>query len=249
MNNEFIETRKLFQTVFQYDRTKPLSFDQWLKIPDDQKSAVLYLQFYDQITLAWDKTKSFYTLTADGVSTVLQYLEKNVPIIKANPKKFNERYIYRVAYNCLYCICHDLIYPRRAYEHEVPEQLVSHNDSENVFSYYDLESDECDTVDSQIAEKSADKQLEIFWNAIEQDEDITVVIEKFLDIPDEQIKYHLKSKFGNRRYRIPSYNKLRPALELAPKTISAVIQDLLDPESDMFNPEFDLAEFKVALGY
>ena len=138
MNNEFVETRKLFQTIFNYDKTKPLTFDQWMEFPDDQKSAVLYLRFYDQITLAWDKTKSYYTLTADGVSTVLQYLEKNVPIIKANANKFNERYIYRVAYNCLYCICHDLIYPRLAYEHEVPEELSGHGDDGTSFSYYDI---------------------------------------------------------------------------------------------------------------
>lgn len=247
MNNEFIETRKLFQTVFQYDRTKPLSFDQWLKIPDDQKSAVLYLQFYDQITLAWDKTKSFYTLTADGVSTVLQYLEKNVPIIKANPKKFNERYIYRVAYNCLYCICHDLIYPRLAYEHEVPEEISGHSDDGSRFSYYDLISDRNDDIEKQIADIEADRQLQIFWDAVEKDEDTTMVIEKFLDIPNDQIIKHLKVKFGTKKKRIPT--SINKKLNDVPKMISSVILDLCDPDSDIFNPEFNLSEFKIALSY
>ena len=247
MNNEFIETRKLFQTVFQYDRTKPLSFDQWLKIPDDQKSAVLYLQFYDQITLAWDKTKSFYTLTADGVSTVLQYLEKNVPIIKANPKKFNERYIYRVAYNCLSCICHDLIYPRLAYEHEVPEEISGHSDDGSRFSYYDLISDRNDDIEKQIADIEADRQLQIFWDAVEKDEDTTMVIEKFLDIPNDQIIKHLKVKFGTKKKRIPT--SINKKLNDVPKMISSVILDLCDPDSDIFNPEFNLSEFKIALSY
>ena len=249
MNNEFAETRKLFQTIFHYDKTRPLSYDQWMKIPDDQKSAVLYLQFYDQITLAWEKTKSYYTLTADGVSIVLQYLEKNVRIIKENSNKFNARYIYRVAYNCLYCICHDLIYPRLAYENEIPEQVSVHNDNENSFSYYDIKSDNHDDIEIQLAEIEADKQLQIFWDAIEKDEDTTIVIEKFLGIPDDQIRHHLKSKFGNKRYRIPSSTKLRPILDMVPDTINAVIGDLLDPESDMFNSEFDLSEFKQALSY
>ena len=49
--NPFTETKNLFAQYLEYDR--PLDFDQWAQVADDQKAAVLYLQFYDQITLAW----------------------------------------------------------------------------------------------------------------------------------------------------------------------------------------------------
>lgn len=247
MSNEFLETKKLFQTIFNYDKTEPLTFDQWMRFPDDQKSAVLYLRFYDQITLAWENTKSFYTLTADGVSIVLQYLEKNVPIIKANSNKFNERYIYRVAYNCLYCICHDLIYPRMAYEHETPEQVAACN-GDSSFSFYDMKYDETDTIEYQISENIADRQLEIFWNAVERDVDTTVVVEKFLDVPNEQIAEHIKQKFGISVKRIPSTRSLKSALESVPNMLSSTILNLIDPKSDIFDPEFNISEFKLALG-
>lgn len=117
MANPFIETKNLIISYLEY--SEPLSFDQWASIADDQKAAVLYVQFFDQITLAWYKADSLQRgSTEDGVSTVLQYLQKNVPIIMAAPKKFTPAYIYRVAYNCLYCICHDIKRDKERFEHE-----------------------------------------------------------------------------------------------------------------------------------
>ena len=249
MNNEFTETKKLFQTVLNYDNTKPLTYDRWLAIPDDQKSAVLYLAFYEQITLAWEKTKSFYTPTSDGVSIVLQYLEKNVSIIQKHPERFTSSYIYRVAYNCLYCECHDKLILKRAYEHEVPEEITVHTNDGEAFSYYDVYYNDRDNVDIQIDGYEKDCQLEIFWNAIEQDISTTVLVEKFLEIPNDQIICHLNNKFGKNNYKIPTESKLRPAMELLPKMISGVIQDLVDPYSDMYDPRFNIAQFKAALGY
>lgn len=249
MNNEFTETRKLFLTLLNYDSTKPLNYDQWLAIPDDQKSAALYLNFYEQITLAWENTKSFYTPTSDGVSCVLQYLEKNVSRIKAEPKKYTARYIYRVAFNCLYCECHDKLCTRRVYENEVSESICVHTDNGQDFSFFDLMYDSRDDILDQIDSKDKDLQLQIFWDAIEQDVPTTVLMEKFFDVPNSQIIHHLNTKFGKDDYIIPAKSTLRPAMELVPKVISNVILDLLDPESDMYNPEFNLSQFKAALGY
>lgn len=102
----FYDTRNLYRESTQY--TKPLSFEEWNLRPELHKAAILFVQFFSQITLAWDKANSYDFIEGeDGVSTICQYLEKNVPIIENNPKRFTPAYIYKVAYNCLYCICHD----------------------------------------------------------------------------------------------------------------------------------------------
>ena len=76
MNNQFRETRKLYINYLQY--TKPLSYVEWVALPEDHKAAALFVQYFDQIELAWYKAKSFFTSEEDGVYTVMQYLMKNV---------------------------------------------------------------------------------------------------------------------------------------------------------------------------
>ena len=91
MSNAFSETRNLFITSTGY--TRPLSYDEWNMVPSEHKAAVLFVQFYDEITLAWYKTKSFFVVEEDGVSTMLQYLMKNVPINENDSKRFKPSYI------------------------------------------------------------------------------------------------------------------------------------------------------------
>ena len=124
---EFAKTRKLFLEYTQY--SEPLSYESWMSISDDLKAAVLFVQFYDNITLAWYKVKSFYTPEENGVECILQYLIKNVPIIAADPNRFSAAYIYRVAFNCLYCICHDIKKDKERYEKEC-SNIVYDNDTE-----------------------------------------------------------------------------------------------------------------------
>lgn len=115
--SEFAITRDLFTAYTGYN--KPLSFAEWLEVADDCKAAVLYCQFYEQITLAWYKLVSVYSSDADGVAEVLQYLQKNVQTIKDDPKRFSPSYIYKVAYNCLYCLCRDPNRYKAIYENEM----------------------------------------------------------------------------------------------------------------------------------
>lgn len=137
--NEFNETRKLFIESIGYEQ--PLTYDLWMDIPADLKSAALFVEFYDQITLAWYKTKSFYTEDADGVSTMMQYLEKNVPVIEQDRERFSPAYIYRVAYNCLYCICHDIKRDRERYENETSNVVQSDGEELDLFDTVQEDSD------------------------------------------------------------------------------------------------------------
>ena len=100
--NQFVETKKMYEAAVGVKY--PLSYEGWLAVRDDLKAIALYVQFFDEITLAWLKAKSDFTPDEDGVSTVMQYLIKNVPIIVADRKKYSPQYIYRIAYNCMGCL-------------------------------------------------------------------------------------------------------------------------------------------------
>lgn len=101
IGNSFYATRNMFRNYINYER--PLTFEEWSSIDDDKKAAVLYVQFFDQITLAWYKLKTDAAIEEDCVSEVLMYLIKNVPVIESNPFRFKPSYIYKVVYNCIYC--------------------------------------------------------------------------------------------------------------------------------------------------
>lgn len=159
MSSAFNETKKLFTNYIGYNR--PLSYSEWLAVADDSKAAVLFVQFYEQITLAWFKSKSFFVLEEDGVETVLQYLVKNVPIIAEDGKKFTPSYIYRVAYNCLYCISHDIQRDIERYEREI-SNIVGYEDEElDLFdTVVDNTYDSSDSYNDQLTRKR-------FWEIID----------------------------------------------------------------------------------
>ena len=74
MGTQFHQTKVRFREFANYER--PLTYEEWMTAPDECKAAILYVQFYDQITLAWNKLHSVYSDINDGVSEVLQYLNK-----------------------------------------------------------------------------------------------------------------------------------------------------------------------------
>lgn len=167
MGNAFATTLGLFRSNVNY--TRPLSYEEWLALPEDHKAAVLYCQFYEQITLAWYKVVSVYSNDEDGVDEVCQYLMKNVEKINGNPKKFTPAYIYKVAYNCLYCLCRDPNRYKRTYE----------NECSNIFGSGDDEFDIFDTVGtdgSEFTRDAKDIQREKFWKIIESKGKETILV-------------------------------------------------------------------------
>lgn len=168
MNNQFKETRIFFYNIIPYDPNRPLTYDDWMKLPDDYKCAALYLEFYDQITLAWEKTKSLYTPTSDGVSILLQYLDKNVKVISEDPNRYSPGYIYKIAFNALYCECHDRVSTARAFKNEVSEQSMLKNSEGDAISYFDVFSADCKTLEMQISDEKKDELRMIFWKIVEK---------------------------------------------------------------------------------
>lgn len=172
MSNAFVDTKNCFTSYLGY--TTPLSYAQWLAAPDDHKAAILYVQFYEEITLAWYKCRSLYTPEERGVEEMMTYLMKNVPILMANPKRFTSNYIYRVAYNCLYCICHDIQRDKERFALERSNILAVGDDEVDLFDTT-AELEGLDSVwEGRIASSA-------FWKLFEdQDEATFMVINKLL---------------------------------------------------------------------
>ena len=165
--SEFYTTRDLFAAYTHYNR--PLSYDEWLDVTDDLKAAVLYCQFFEQITLAWYKLKSVYSSEADGVDEAVQYLQKNVAIIKNDENRFNPSYIYKIMYNCLYCLCRDPNRYKKAYENECSNIQMS---SDGEYDLFDTFADHSNSIESCMM--SSEK--EHIWRVIESRGRKTVIV-------------------------------------------------------------------------
>lgn len=171
MSKQFYETRSLFRSYINY--TSPYSFDQWNSLPEDHKAAALYVQYFDQIILAWFKAKLPTATDEEGVETVCQYLLKNVPIIEKYPKRFTPAYIYKVAYNCIACIN----YGQKSFDKLKLEMsdVVDMGDG-TLGSLFDHIDDTKSKID---IEDKYDRAR--FWALIESDEDVKTVVDNILN--------------------------------------------------------------------
>lgn len=168
----FSTTRRMFINYLQY--RQPFSYAEWNELDEDHKAAALFVQFYDQIVLAWYKTKSYYTLEEDAVECALQYLVKNVPVIEKHPERFSASYIYKVAYNCLYCICHDIKRDRDRWELEVSN--IVETESGDTVDLFDTAVDE-DPIGDGVKQTA-------FWNTIKElglDDDMMEFVYSIVD--------------------------------------------------------------------
>lgn len=170
---EFYETRKLYRDYIHYE--KPLTFDQWSSLDHGYKAAVLFIQFFDEILLAWNKAKSYDGDELEAVETVNQYLIKNVDKIMEEPKRFKPAYIYRVAYNALYCICHDRVSDKDRREREV-DPYVDKGDGTYLNITDFIPSSKAQDDFEEVEDDRLAKSKE-FWDLVESvDKDADVII-------------------------------------------------------------------------
>lgn len=99
---QFMKTKIQFEEALDGLGCDSSNYWDWLLIPSDFKAIALYVQFYEQITLAWEKTKKPFVYEEDAVSTLMQYLLKNIPILESDRKRFTPAYIYKIAFNAFY---------------------------------------------------------------------------------------------------------------------------------------------------
>lgn len=97
---EFVETKKMFLPIFSGIKF-PITYEVWHNMDADIKAAALYLNFYPQITYAWQKFTRYIISDDIAVSAVMLKLMNNVSILDDNPKKFTCSYIYRISWNAI----------------------------------------------------------------------------------------------------------------------------------------------------
>ena len=202
----FFDTRSRF--IEYTDYTEPLTFEEWKAKPDDLKAGLLFVQFYNEITLAWDKADSRdFGDDAEGVTTILQYLQKQVShiqyyhkdditkkagiefrrnnpndyisvihhYIEENPNKFSPEYIYKVAYNCLYCVAgHDRKRDKDKMDNEISN--ITNVDGEEG-DLYDTIVDWSGSPESITLGLEFEKQ---FWDIIESEGDSAKRVMRYL---------------------------------------------------------------------
>lgn len=162
-NSVFYDTYRMYREYLGY--THEYTYKQWLRLDDKFKAAALYIQFYNEITLAWYKVKTEWSIEEEGVECVNQYLIKNVDKIKQDKKRFTPQYIYKVAWNCLYCVCIDPSKNKDRYYNETPSTFTCGDDELDWFDaigqYIDFDEDrEHRSFESFIM--SLDEELQIY---------------------------------------------------------------------------------------
>ena len=209
----FYETRNLFIELTQY--SGKLSYDEWNNSPRDHKAALLFVNFFSKMTQAWDKANAFDFIPGeDGVSIACQYLEKNVSRIEENPNKYTEAYIYKVAYNCMYCICHDLKSVKDRWENETSATVTHEEEELNLF---DKVSDSRGSAEDQSLFKEYQDE---FWRIVENsDPKCQKVIDYLLSSDPKMLKKLTKA---NRYYNVDPLSDIKVSLEEAETIISEI---------------------------
>ena len=201
----FGATFKMFRDHINY--TDPLSYDEWLASADDLKAAILYVQFFEQISLAWYKLKTDAAIEEECVEEVIQYLLKNVPIIEANESKFSPRYIYRICYNCIYCKSID------PYKGQTAKTSWYNNTTSQYLDCGDSVIDLCDNKPSEDAAVEDVLSRENFWKLIEDmGEDTLSLVSKLLGDgfdPDHRVSKSKQAAILDQlRERLAPYREL-----------------------------------------
>ncbi|MBO4542830.1 MAG: hypothetical protein J5725_06555 [Bacteroidales bacterium] len=170
-NGQFVQTKKLFRDYLSGYPKNP-TFEEWRDADPDDKAALLFVTFYQEITLAWYNAVVskgvIYVSQEDGVSTVLQYLMKNVTYISGDSKRYTPEYIYTVAYKCLLSLWQTRKTDRLRSDLEVPniwdvsaESTIQHPNlsSTGTVNLWDLVPSDDDDYETQ-------QVKEAIWNVI-----------------------------------------------------------------------------------
>lgn len=184
MNDVFKDTYDLFVESCQYENS--LTWDEWCKQPDDLKSAFLFIQFFSAIEAAKIRCNFSYLDEASLLELALQYLQKNVEIIKNDKKRFTSSYIYRVAYNCMYSLRKVQYLADTNYYEALSTSIISED------------NEDCCPSNKLVTEALASKCLEDIISENDYNNEFWKII---IDsgMPTEKVVHHLISDTSLRR--------------------------------------------------
>jgi len=176
VQNQFAQTLRMFQEFTNVDET--LTFDLWEGLNADQKSAALFVKFYDRITLAWYNTKGDHTIEEDGVAeaihicsklcglSVKQKSDKAHVACTVTSKTFTPQYIYHTMRNAFSSLNYERKSTRSQYQHP--------NDEITVQGQYFTDSSGTEADILLTVNGGTDAQVELeketFWDIIESQE-------------------------------------------------------------------------------
>lgn len=153
-NYQFYQTRDMFLDYLSGYPKHP-TFVEWNNADSDDKAALLYVAFFSEVTLAWEKTTTslgiVYVSQEDGVSTVLQYLMKNVDKIAADEKRYSPGYIYKVCYNCLLSLWRTRGTDAQRSACEISNEYVDGDVDVNLWDLVPSEDDDIETQETKEA--------------------------------------------------------------------------------------------------
>jgi len=138
----FISTKQMFRE-YLVGYSYPLTYEAWVKADEEDKAALLFVNFYNQITLAYTnvvtKYNADYIIAEDAVSNILGVLIKNSNILTENEdggKRFTPGYFYSVCWGCLFSMVRSIATQKRN-EHEISNEL-SDEDGDLLVNLFDL---------------------------------------------------------------------------------------------------------------
>lgn len=166
VSNQFYQTRNMFKEACGWEH--PLTYDDWMKVSDDMKAAILYIQFFDQVTLAWSRLRTPAAVEEECVSEVLMYLQKNVDKIRSDEKRFTPAYLYRVCYNCIYCRSVDPYSGQTAatsWYNNTTSNIM--NGPEDTFDLFDL-TESKSSASYPESEEEHNTEVNTFWQRVQE---------------------------------------------------------------------------------
>ena len=172
---QFQSTFEVFEPAVKATRLNLNKYEGWIHLPDDLKVAGLYVRFFSQIKLAWAKSARPYIEEELAVSTLIQYLMKNVDLIKWQRKRYCEAYIYSVAFNALFPLTrvqsyHDWYYGVMStpfYERDEDAFMTAMQNANSDFE--NAMYTDCWNVEhehTEFSDELLDKQVADLWNWI-----------------------------------------------------------------------------------
>ena len=152
-NYQFVETYNMFME--HLGSPKDVSYDDWMRADAEDKAALLFVHFYEAITQAWYNAVTQYNIvyvsSDEGVSTVLQYLMKNVSKIEVDEKRYTHTYIYRVCYNCLSAFCGTQGTARQRCSSEISNEYTDGDVQVNLFDLVPATDEDLETIQARAA--------------------------------------------------------------------------------------------------
>lgn len=169
-NFEFVKTRNLFREFLSVYYPKNISYNEWVQAEPDHKAALLYVKFYQEVTLAWYNAVTsknvVFISQDDGVSTILQYLMKNVDIISQDEGRFTAEYVYTVCYRCLFSLWRSRKGEQLRSNYEIGSELLATFLHIARDREHDGKPDIFDLLPSEDSDLETQQTLEAMWNVI-----------------------------------------------------------------------------------